>query len=198
MTATSRGYTWRSAPKTDRKAGHSFLDYHQEKGTENDVQPRDVSHSERQSPAKRYAGKGPRVYAHPLANPFQRPRRRRNSSPTPARLQTTGNDNPEDDDADYSPLGDDHPFFLPNPTPSDPPFRTSAADLTPSPSAPSPSASASSPPPASPSPAAQSAPPSPSLTAHGLPLSPTLTATPHTGDAQMDEIDNPAAFVAPT
>ncbi|KAJ7224053.1 hypothetical protein GGX14DRAFT_556942 [Mycena pura] len=163
-----------------------------------DAQPRDVSHSERQSPAKRYAGKGPRVYAHPLANPFQRPRRRRDPSPTPARLQTTSlvnDDCPEDDDADYSPLGDDHPFFLPNPTQSPPshPFSTSAADL-----APSPSESASSPPPASPSPAVQSAPPSPSLTAHGLPPSPTLTATPHTDDAQMEDIDTPPAFAAPT
>ncbi|KAJ7215037.1 hypothetical protein GGX14DRAFT_563065 [Mycena pura] len=100
-----------------------------------DSQTRDVPHSERESPSHRYAGKGPRAYAHPLVNPFQRARHR-NTSPTPTRLQTTSLTDDEylTNDLEYSPLDENHPFFLPNPTPSPPTFAR-AADLAPSPSA---------------------------------------------------------------
>ncbi|KAJ7200435.1 hypothetical protein GGX14DRAFT_572198 [Mycena pura] len=184
-----------------------------------DSQTRDVPHSERESPSHRYAGKGPRAYAHPLANPFQRARHR-NASPTPTRLQTTSLTDDEylANDPEYSPLDENHPFFLPNPAdpaPSPPTFAR-AADLAPSPSAspspspaplpsqptfapvppPDPPSSASAP---SPSPSSADSAPSPSPSAStntpSPPPSPTDTAMPGADD--MDDVVV-VVFKAPT
>ncbi|KAJ7208968.1 hypothetical protein GGX14DRAFT_395594 [Mycena pura] len=181
-----------------------------------DTQTRDITHSERLSPSQRYAGKGPRTYAHPLANPFQCPRRR-NASPTPTRLQTTSitDDDYFENDPDYSPLDENHPFFLPNSAPTPSTFAR-AADLATSPSAspppspallpgqpafaptlsPDPPSSTSAP---SPSPSAADPAPSPSPSAStntpSPPPSPTDTAMPGADD--MDDVVV-VAFKAPT
>ncbi|KAJ7480705.1 hypothetical protein FB451DRAFT_1446687 [Mycena latifolia] len=160
------------------------------KRSRNDA-PRDAPHSERESPASRYVGKGPRAEQQPLnsdlsvtgqpsaaAHPlsFQiRPlrevssspltRRRRDSSPTPVRSSSVSLvDLGYDADQAPSPPIEEHPFF-------DAAFDDSIA----------------------PSPSVLS--PSPSGTAPSQPPSPSLTATPDSDDPMDDAMPEPALKV---
>ncbi|KAJ7256840.1 hypothetical protein B0H12DRAFT_1218559 [Mycena haematopus] len=161
------------------------------KRSHNDSQDRDVPHSERSSPARRYQGKrlgaaAPGTNVHPLsiqAGPTASSQNR-NTSPTPTRpLPGSLVDSRYGPEEDWSPI-DDHPFFNPYvgpPTPSPP---ASAPPLSPTASSASPSPSV--------------APPSPSTTTPASPSSTARTVTPGPDDPMEDVNDAEPAFTAPT
>ncbi|KAJ7107525.1 hypothetical protein C8R44DRAFT_885511 [Mycena epipterygia] len=150
------------------------------KRSREDRQPRDVDHSERESPAHRYKNKGVRPAAslHPL-------------SLTTGRSLVGDDYDPADDE--YSPI-EDHPFFRPN-SPSPAPSASSAPHRPPSPS-PSTTGHSPSPSPApsrstrSPSSSATAPPPSPSAAAVTPQQSPTPTLTALPDDDDPMDVEN--------